>query len=133
MRLIKITSDIGSRIRVCREFADMTQAELSAATGLSQTALSALEQGKVPDPRVQTLFSICQVLDISLDTFLKVDPSETDEILRRGSFSKRRAYHWYMRNYGHRLLDEHGGRVSLVTAEGFVIENPPKHLAEEER
>ena len=132
MRLIKITSDIGSRIRVCREFADMTQAELSAATGLSQTALSALEQGNVPDPRVQTLFSICQVLDISLDTFLKVDPSETDEILRRGP-SKRRAYHWYMRNYGHRLLDEHGGRVSIVTAEGIHIENPPKHLTEEER
>jgi hypothetical protein len=67
-----------------------------------------------------------------LDTFLKVDPSETDGFLRRGP-SKRRAYHWYMRNYGHRLLDEHGGRVSIVTAEGIHIENPPKHLTEEER
>ena len=60
------------------------------------------------------------------------DPWETDEVPGRGG-SKRRAYVWFMRNYGHRLLDEHGHRISMVTAEGTLIENPPKHLTEEER
>jgi len=60
-------------------------------------------------PRAQTLFAICRVLGVSLDTFLEVDPWETDGIPRKGG-SKRRAYGWYMRNYGHRL-----------------VENPPKH------
>jgi transcriptional regulator with XRE-family HTH domain len=57
---------LGAEIKKARADKGMKQLELQAATGLSQTYLSKIEQGHV-DPRFSIVQRIAKALDVSLD------------------------------------------------------------------
>ena len=53
-----------SSLRVLRDRAGLTQTELAGRAGLKQETISALERGKVPNPRKQTLDRLAHGLGV---------------------------------------------------------------------
>lgn len=69
--------NIGRRIKAAREEKHLTQEKLAEATGFSTVYVSEIENKKSV-PSFAALCSICEILNISLDSL--VSDLETDEI-----------------------------------------------------
>ena len=68
---------IGEKIRYCREQIGITQGKLAELTGISTAFLGYIERG-TRAMSLETLVSICSVLNISIDYLLLDEISETD-------------------------------------------------------
>ena len=60
---------IGERLRAVRIERGINAVEIAKAVGISKSAMSQIESGNVI-PSMQTLFAVCQLLDISADYLL---------------------------------------------------------------
>ncbi|MGS1050779.1 helix-turn-helix transcriptional regulator [Burkholderia glumae] len=60
-----VATAVGERVKACRIKADKSQEELAYEAGLDRTRVSAIERG-VANPTVETLATICYVLNITL-------------------------------------------------------------------
>ena len=69
---------IGRRLRAYRRRAKMTQLELSEATGIARSTISAVEAGLQPGFTVETLIRIADVLGLSLDQLARSSPDDED-------------------------------------------------------
>ena len=56
----------------------MSLTELSGKVGITMSNLSILKQGKAKAIRIETLNSICKVLDCQPGDILEFEPDETD-------------------------------------------------------
>lgn len=54
-------------LRKYREDKNMTQEQLEEQSGISQSMISALETGRIPNPTLATLKALAEQLDITLD------------------------------------------------------------------
>jgi DNA-binding XRE family transcriptional regulator len=54
-------------LRKYREDKNMTQEQLEELSGISQSMISALETGRIPNPTLATLKALAEQLDITLD------------------------------------------------------------------
>lgn len=64
--------DIGKKLKTLRELNNLTQEELARKTGYARATLSHYELGnRLPD--IETLIDICNVYNITLETFFKED------------------------------------------------------------
>jgi transcriptional regulator with XRE-family HTH domain len=61
---------VGGELRRLRERAKMTQEQLSFRAGLSRPYISQLERN-LKSPTLDTLFLICDALDVSATSFVK--------------------------------------------------------------
>lgn len=59
----------GPRFSYCRTLANMNQMEAAEASGVSQSTISAIEQGKT-DPRATTAVALANAYGVSLDFIL---------------------------------------------------------------
>ena len=57
---------IKDKIRLARKMKDMTQQELSMRTGMTVTAISGLENGRRPTPRIDTIQRLSKALEVDL-------------------------------------------------------------------
>jgi transcriptional regulator with XRE-family HTH domain len=64
-------------LRDMRETAGLTQDELAAKSGLSQTQISQLELGKIPNPGTRTLRRLADALGVPLGAVIS---SVLDEV-----------------------------------------------------
>lgn len=62
--------DFASRLKQYREAANLTQTELAAAIGSSQSAVGNWESGSRKSPRGVTLHAIAQTLQVPLEALL---------------------------------------------------------------
>lgn len=67
---------LGSRLRQARVDADMTLRELARTLGVSPSFVSQLENGK-SQPSVATLYSLAQVLGVSIDRLFEAEEAAT--------------------------------------------------------
>lgn len=74
----KLTRQLGVNIRRARLLKDMSQEALSLSAGLSPTYLGCLERGE-KCPTVDTLYRICEVLDVPI--FELLDFSENEKFI----------------------------------------------------
>ena len=58
---------IQMRFKELRLALGLSQAEIAEKLGMHQTAWGRFETGKVPDPRVSTIYHICRTFDITSD------------------------------------------------------------------
>lgn len=58
---------MGYKIKECREARDMTQEQLSAASGVSRTIISGLENGTTRHTTTKTLLKIARALGVTVD------------------------------------------------------------------
>ena len=63
----RIIDRLGDKLVMLREKAGLSQAELGKQAGISASAISMIEAGE-REPMLSTAVSICDVLNISLDT-----------------------------------------------------------------
>lgn len=63
--------ELGDRIRLLREAKDMTQAELGARIGLSQTSVAQIETGVTITPRRSTLQKLANFFQVSVEYITK--------------------------------------------------------------
>lgn len=62
---------IKDNLRKAREDNNMTQEELEELSGISQSMISALETGKIPNPTVATIKALSQALQIDFNELVK--------------------------------------------------------------
>jgi transcriptional regulator with XRE-family HTH domain len=62
---------IKENLRNAREQKGMTQEELEQLSGISQSMISALENGKIPNPTIGTVRALSQALDIDINELVK--------------------------------------------------------------
>jgi Zn-dependent peptidase ImmA (M78 family)/transcriptional regulator with XRE-family HTH domain len=60
---------IGARVRLAREACRLTQQQLAASTGVSQSTLSAIESGRITDPPQQAITKIASATQFPLSFF----------------------------------------------------------------
>lgn len=60
---------MGYKIKEYREARNMTQEQLSAASGVSRGTISALENGTTRTTTTKTLYKIAQALGVTVDQF----------------------------------------------------------------
>lgn len=60
-------------LRRMREKRRMTQAELSALSGVSQQAISKIESGERPNPGACTLYKLACALRCTVDDLIEID------------------------------------------------------------
>ncbi len=65
---------VGENLRRLRAASGLTQEELAERSGFSQQYLSGLERG-MRNPTVLTLYEIAQVLGVSHEEMVRIDPS----------------------------------------------------------
>ena len=70
-------NEIGARIRELREVCGYSQEQLAELTGISTAFLGHIERG-TRAMSLETLVSICSILNISIDYLLLDEISETD-------------------------------------------------------
>lgn len=73
----KIT--LGNRIRELREERKLTQMEFSEMIDISDKALSKIEVGR-SYPKLDTFFAMSEMLEISLDNFIRNVSENTNEV-----------------------------------------------------
>src|SRR5262245_58332257 len=61
---------IGERLKQLRGDAGLSQREVAASAGLSLSVVFKIEQGVIPDPRIETLVALADALDIALDDLI---------------------------------------------------------------
>jgi transcriptional regulator with XRE-family HTH domain len=64
---------IGPRIRTLRQAAGLSQTDLARQAGLSQRAVSAIENGEIANPGVYTLDNLATALGLPLIALLAPD------------------------------------------------------------
>ncbi|QUI32422.1 helix-turn-helix transcriptional regulator [Streptomyces alfalfae] len=77
-----MTKSIGDRIRILREFRDVTQEKLAEHSGVSVDTIRKLEQNIRQSARINTLRALARALDVQLERLLgqpTVTPQPTDE------------------------------------------------------
>jgi DNA-binding XRE family transcriptional regulator len=62
------TPTLGPRVRAIRQHAGWSQPALAQACGFARQTLATIEDGRTPNPRIQTLLKLADVLHVSLDT-----------------------------------------------------------------
>lgn len=67
---------VGDRLRETRLRRNYTQERLSHDSGVSLTALRAIEAGGTASPRLRALWRVARVLHVSVHDLLKDDPTE---------------------------------------------------------
>ena len=97
------------RLRVEREAAGMTQASVSARSGIAVTNLSAIESGKI-DVRLSTLTRLLDALDLKVQFVARTTPMTLEAVVVRAE----------------------RGRVRLAAA-GLSPSDPQERLAAKER
>jgi transcriptional regulator with XRE-family HTH domain len=60
-------SSFGLRLRRLRERQGLSQADLSALSGVSKSLVEKIEQGLTADPKLTTLRALARALEVSLD------------------------------------------------------------------
>jgi transcriptional regulator with XRE-family HTH domain len=65
---------ISDKLKRLRTEAGLTQMELAVKAGVSISAVSQIEQGAIPDPRVSTLHAIARALAVPLDALAPDEP-----------------------------------------------------------
>ena len=68
---------VGKSVRKYRELKNLTQAQLSEKTGVSQPYIAKIECGS-KSPNILMLQAIARELDCTLNDLLGAEPSETD-------------------------------------------------------
>lgn len=80
---------IGDRLREIRKAKGLTGKDLEEKSGIGQSTISRIEQDQ-HSPSIDTLFSICQALDISLKELLVEDLDQSPpELLRLLDIAKK--------------------------------------------
>jgi transcriptional regulator with XRE-family HTH domain len=64
---LEMVMPINDRLKELRAAAGLTQQQLAVAAGLSVSAVTQIEAGKIPDPRVGTLRKLARALGVTLD------------------------------------------------------------------
>lgn len=62
---------IKENLRKAREAKGLTQEELEEASGISQSMISALENGKIPNPTIGTVRALSQALSVDFNELVK--------------------------------------------------------------
>ncbi len=70
--------NLGLRLRVARQKSGLSLRELARRLGVSASFLSQIENGK-SQPSVATLYSIAQMLEVSIDHLFSPDDTAADE------------------------------------------------------
>ncbi len=79
--------NIGNAIKQVREYFEVSQAELSRLTGISQTAISQMEKGP-KRPSKSSIEKICKVFDIPEAVLYVIGMQESDvPASRKGVFN----------------------------------------------
>lgn len=73
--------NIGKRIKELRKIKNIKSKDLAEKAFISQSFLSEIENNRA-QPSLDTLFSICKVLDTPLPTFFSIHPENTHEQLK---------------------------------------------------
>ncbi len=77
---------LATALRDLRSERDLTQKELQERSGVSDTIISRLENGRITDPKVSTLKRLANGLGISLSEFMQKaerDSSTEDSVLKK--------------------------------------------------
>lgn len=69
---MNLNKKIGERITALREEKNLTLEKLAYGSGISKGGLSEIERG-MKEPRLSTLFKICETLEISIKDFFDFD------------------------------------------------------------
>lgn len=64
------TPKIKDRLRELRTAAGKTQQELATAAGLSWSVIAQIEQGKTPNPRLDTLQALARALGVTVSRLI---------------------------------------------------------------
>lgn len=76
--------NLGAAIKQAREFAGLTQDDLSDKAGLSYSTLAKIEQGAIKNPSIFTVYSIAQVLEMPIERLMGERPPENSNKIERG-------------------------------------------------
>jgi transcriptional regulator with XRE-family HTH domain len=82
----RLDDDLGTVIRDTRRYADLSQAELAAAIGTTQSAVSRWERGH-ESPRPETLVTILRACGFEADLVLRPRDTGVDRAQIRGSLA----------------------------------------------
>ena len=89
--------DIGKKIQKARKAADLSQAALAEACGISDSFLGHIERG-TRKMSLETLVTLCKVLNLSCDYLLIDEVPQTDLTLQTiASTAKKHGTHQYKR------------------------------------
>lgn len=72
---MNLNKQIGERITALRKENDLTLEKLAYVSGISKGGLSEIERG-MKEPRLSTLFKICEALEISIKDFFDFEIQE---------------------------------------------------------
>lgn len=64
--------NIAIAVRTVAQAKDMTQADICKASGLSDSYMSQLFSGKIPDPKTSTIYKVCTALGVTVDYLLEL-------------------------------------------------------------
>ena len=67
---------VGERLRALRKARGLTQEALERASGVNQTTISGIENGKVPSPTISTMTGLAQALSVPLHELTGERPAE---------------------------------------------------------
>ncbi|WP_308389425.1 cupin domain-containing protein [Acidithiobacillus sp. AMEEHan] len=76
---MKIDEDIGKRLQLVRKIYGLTQRELSRRAGVTNGAISLIEQGRV-SPSISSLKKILDAIPMSISDFFTIDLVASDSI-----------------------------------------------------
>lgn len=68
----------GRRIRAARKAAKLTQERAAEKAGIAPNFLGYIERGE-KRPSLEVVFALAKALDVSAETFFRLDRAETDE------------------------------------------------------
>lgn len=114
--------NLPARLRVAREAAGITQAEIAARSGIATSNISRIESGEV-DLRISTLTRILEAMDLELEFTSQTAPLTLDDAPRsaRRGRSRIAAAGWGPSD-PHRRLDAKERRGLDVTVERELLE-----------
>ena len=76
---------LGERVHLLRRRRRWAQSELAKRAGMSPTTLSNIEQAKMPTITVEHLVALAQVLQISPNGLLGIEPLQEEGMNEQGS------------------------------------------------
>lgn len=85
MESMLLSDLVGTRLKLVRERAGVSQRELARRSGVTNGTLSNIEQGKV-SPSIQSLEKILSVIPITLHEFFSEDLENSASVYRRNQF-----------------------------------------------
>ncbi|WP_338755788.1 helix-turn-helix transcriptional regulator [Moraxella lincolnii] len=76
-------NQISTKLNKLLEKNNLSVADISRATGIRGSTLYDIANGTAKSPRIDTIIKICDVLDISVDEFLKGEQGRLKSIEKR--------------------------------------------------